>query len=66
YPIVGTPVAFMYLDAPRELRLALYEFFRWVLTEGQKAENIVEGFIPIPEALRVKALQYLEALISAQ
>ncbi|MEM4833151.1 MAG: phosphate ABC transporter substrate-binding protein PstS [Sulfolobales archaeon] len=64
YPIVGTPAVFMYVDLPKDLADALYEFFKWVLTEGQKPENIVEGFVPLPEEMRVKALQYLELLKS--
>lgn len=64
YPIVGTPAVFMYLDIPRELARGLYEFFRWVLTEGQKWENIVEGFVPLPEEMRSRALQCLELLVS--
>lgn len=64
YPIVGTPAVFMYLDISKDLAEGLREFFRWVLTEGQKWENIVEGFIPLPEEMRNRALQYLELLKS--
>lgn len=64
YPVIGTPAVFMYLDLPKDLADGLYEFFKWVLTEGQKSENIVEGFVPLPEEIRIKALQYLELLKS--
>ncbi len=64
YPIVGTPVVFMYLDVPADTARALYDFFRWVLTKGQEREHIVEGFIPLPKELRARALQYLELLVA--
>lgn len=62
YPIVGTPVVFMYLDVSKDLARGLYEFFKWILTEGQRWEYIVEGFVPLPEELRTRALEYLELL----
>ncbi len=63
YPIVGTPVAFVYLDVPAETSRALYDFLKWVLTKGQMREHLVEGFLPLPEELRARALQYLESLV---
>lgn len=58
YPILAFTYIFIwkdyraegYADAER-ISAMLKEFFRWVLTEGQKRENIVEGFIPLPREL---------------
>jgi len=40
----------------------LKEFFEWVLTEGQKPENIVEGYEPLPPEVAVIGLDGLKLL----
>jgi len=64
YPIVGTPVAIIDLELDKLKLDAIKRFFRWVLTEGQKPENVVEGFIPLPKAMADRALQYLDRIPS--
>ena len=64
YPIVGTPVAMIDLEIDIQKLGVIKKFFRWVLTEGQKPENIVEGFIPLPKVMADKALQYLDRIPS--
>ncbi|MEM0051470.1 MAG: phosphate ABC transporter substrate-binding protein PstS [Sulfolobales archaeon] len=64
YPIVGTPVAIIDLETSIEKLDVIKKFFRWVLTEGQKPENVIEGFVPLPKTMAEKALQYLEKIPS--
>jgi phosphate transport system substrate-binding protein len=40
----------------------LREFFEWVLTEGQKPENIVEGYEPLPQEVATIGLDGLKLL----
>ncbi len=62
YPIVGMVYAFIYTDivSNKDLAAALSAFFKWVLTEGQKPENIVTGYVPLPKELAAKAIKYIE------
>ncbi len=64
YPIVGTPVAIIDLELDVHKLNTIKKFFRWVLTEGQRSGNVVEGFIPLPETLASKAVQYLDRIPS--
>jgi phosphate transport system substrate-binding protein len=47
-----------YGDAAAKAAL-LKEFFKWVLTEGQKQENVVEGYIPLPSEVAKIGLEAL-------
>lgn len=62
YPIVGMVYAFIYTDivSNKDLAAAITAFFKWVLTEGQKSENIVVGYVPLPKELAAKAIKYIE------
>jgi phosphate transport system substrate-binding protein len=62
YPIVGTTYIFIYEDIAKnpDTAKALSAFLKWVLTEGQKPENIVEGYIPLPTELVRIAITYVE------
>jgi phosphate transport system substrate-binding protein len=40
----------------------LKDFFKWVLTEGQKPENIVEGYDPLPPEVAAIGLDGLKLL----
>jgi phosphate transport system substrate-binding protein len=62
YPIVGMVYIFIYKDIAKnpDTAKALSAFLKWVLTEGQKPENIVEGYIPLPTELVRIAITYVE------
>lgn len=62
YPIAGLVYIFVYSDivSNRDLAAALSAFFKWVLTEGQRPENIVVGYVPIPKELAAKAIKYID------
>jgi len=66
YPIVSFTYVFLWKDYAAEgygdaaTKAALLKaFFRWVLTEGQKPENIVEGYIPLPSSIANIGLEAL-------
>ncbi|MCF3653321.1 MAG: phosphate ABC transporter substrate-binding protein PstS [Aigarchaeota archaeon] len=63
YPI--TSFSFVILrqvyDDPVKVAI-LKEFFEWVLTEGQKPENIVEGYEPLPPEVAAIGLNGLKLL----
>ncbi len=67
YPIMAFTYVFLwkdyaaegYADASTRVTL-LKQFFRWVLTDGQKSENVVEGFIPLPRELAELGLRALD------
>jgi phosphate transport system substrate-binding protein len=63
YPI--TSFSFVILrqvyDDPIKVAI-LKEFFEWVLTEGQKPENIVEGYDPLPPEVAAIGLDGLKLL----
>jgi phosphate transport system substrate-binding protein len=40
----------------------LKEFFKWVLTEGQKNGNIVRGYEPLPPEVAMIGLEGLKLL----
>jgi len=60
YPIVGLVYVFIYTDLPRDKAIALSAFFRWILTEGQRQDNLVEGYLPLPPELAKQAIGYIE------
>jgi len=71
YPILAFTYVFLWKDYAAEgygdaaAKVALLkEFFRWVLTEGQKPENVVEGFIPLPPEIAKLGLEALELVKS--
>ena len=51
---------FLWTDYPQDKAQLLRGFFYWVLTEGQKPEHIVEGYIPLPKELAEIGLKALE------
>jgi phosphate transport system substrate-binding protein len=63
YPI--TSFSFVILrqvyDDPVKVAI-LKEFFEWVLTDGQRPENIVEGYDPLPPEVAVIGLDGLKLL----
>ena len=67
YPILSFTYVFLWKDYSAEgygdaaTKVALLkQFFRWVLTEGQKRENVVEGYIPLPREVAELGLKALE------
>jgi phosphate transport system substrate-binding protein len=69
YPILAFTYVFLWKDYAAEgygdaatKAALLKEFFRWVLTEGQKPENVVEGFIPLPPEIAKIGLEALELI----
>ncbi|OYT44545.1 phosphate ABC transporter substrate-binding protein PstS, partial [Candidatus Bathyarchaeota archaeon ex4484_40] len=38
------------------------EFFGWVLTEGEKPENVLEGYVPLPPEAAQIGLKALEMI----
>jgi phosphate transport system substrate-binding protein len=66
YPIMSFVYVFLWKDYAAEgygdaaaKAALLKEFFKWVLTEGQKQENIVEGYIPLPSEVAKIGLEAL-------
>ncbi|MCC6021385.1 MAG: phosphate ABC transporter substrate-binding protein PstS [Thermoproteaceae archaeon] len=69
YPLASPVYAVLWKDYAAEgysnaaeRSSALRKFFAWVLTEGQRPENVVEGYVPLPEELARIGLQAAEAL----
>ncbi|ABO09298.1 phosphate ABC transporter substrate-binding protein, PhoT family [Pyrobaculum calidifontis JCM 11548] len=60
YPIMAFVYVFLWTDYPQDKAQLLRGFFYWVLTEGQKPEHIVEGYIPLPKELAEIGLKALE------
>lgn len=67
YPILSFVYVFLWKDYSAEgygdaatKAALLKEFFKWVLTEGQKPENVVEGYIPLPREVAELGLKALE------
>ncbi|MEM0278204.1 MAG: phosphate ABC transporter substrate-binding protein PstS [Nitrososphaerota archaeon] len=67
YPILAFVYVFLWKDYAAEgygdaaMRVAIIkEFFKWVLTDGQR--NLVEGYIPLPESVARIGLQALEQI----
>ncbi|MEZ0289624.1 MAG: phosphate ABC transporter substrate-binding protein PstS [Sulfolobales archaeon] len=61
YPIVGTPYIILSLNISNDKLLALKEFFKYALSEGQM--NLLEGYVPLPSELRDKIISYLDQYI---
>ncbi len=65
YPIVAFSHALVWKSYPKEKAEAIKDFFTWVLTEGQKPENIVEGYVGLPKdvaEIGLKAVQSIEGV----
>ena len=67
YPILAFTYVFLWKDYAAEgygdaaTKAALLKrFFEWVLTEGQKPEYIVEGYIPLPREVAQIGLDALK------
>jgi len=62
YPIVGTPIMTLRLDVdPNKLQL-IKGFLLWILTEGQKEENLVPGFLPLPKEFTERFIPIVESI----
>jgi len=66
YPIMSFTYVFLWKDYAAEgygdaatKAALLKEFFKWVLTDGQKQENVVEGYIPLPSEVAKIGLEAL-------
>jgi phosphate transport system substrate-binding protein len=71
YPIVSFSYVFLWKDYAAEgygdaaTKVALLkEFFKWVLTDGQKQENVVEGYISLPSEVAKIGLEALNLVKS--
>ncbi|MEM1769495.1 MAG: phosphate ABC transporter substrate-binding protein PstS [Nitrososphaerota archaeon] len=63
YPITSFSFIILRQDYDDEIKVALLrEFFTWVLTEGQKKENIVPGYDPLPPEVAQIGLEGLKLL----
>ena len=65
YPIVAFSHILLWKSYPKEKAEAIKKFFTWVLTEGQKPENIVEGYVGLPKdvaEIGLKAVQSIEGI----
>ncbi|ADB57169.1 phosphate ABC transporter substrate-binding protein PstS [Archaeoglobus profundus] len=65
YPIVAFSHILLWKSYPKEKAGAIKEFFTWVLTEGQKSENVVEGYVGLPKdvaEIGLKAVQSIEGV----
>ncbi len=63
YPIVAFSHILLWKSYPKEKAKAIKDFFTWVLTEGQKREHIVEGYVGLPKdvaEIGLKAVQSIE------
>ncbi len=62
YPIAGLAYIFVYKDIAKDpdMARAMSVFLKWILTEGQKPENLVEGYLPLPPELARIAVKYVE------
>ncbi|MEM1610645.1 MAG: phosphate ABC transporter substrate-binding protein PstS [Sulfolobales archaeon] len=62
YPIAGLSYIFIYKDIAKDpdMAKAVSAFLKWILTEGQKPENLVEGYLPLPPELAKIAVKYVE------
>lgn len=62
YPLVGTPyitVDISNIKDPNQL-MAIKAFLEWMLTEGQKPQNLITGYVPLPQQLLQQVLQYVQ------
>lgn len=62
YPLVGTPyitVDISNVKDPNQL-MAIKAFLEWMLTEGQKPQNLITGYVPLPQQLVQQILQYIQ------
>ncbi len=62
YPIVAFSHALLWKSYPKEKAKAIKEFFTWVLTEGQKSENIIEGYVGLPKDVAEIGLKAIESI----
>lgn len=65
YPIVAFSHILLWKSYPKEKAKAIKDFFTWVLTEGQKSENIVQGYVGLPKdvaEIGLKAVQSIEGV----
>jgi len=66
YPIVGTPVMTIRLNTDPNRLYVVKRFLMWILTEGQKEENIVSGYVPLPKTFTEKLLSSIEGILVIQ
>jgi phosphate transport system substrate-binding protein len=61
YPIVAFSHMVIWEKYESEAKeKAVKDFVRWILTEGQKPENVVKGYVGLPEDVTAKLLSELE------
>lgn len=64
YPITSFVFLFFWTSYPESKVEGLKKFIEYINTEGQKTQNIVRGYVPIPESIRelnLQALNYISA-----
>lgn len=64
YPIISFTFLFFWTEYPENKVEAIKTFIEYVNTEGQSGNNIVKGYVPIPQEIRLlnlKALDYVKA-----
>jgi len=60
YPIVAFSHMVVWSHYPDEAKdRAIKDFVKWILTEGQKDENIVQGYVGLPADLTTKLIEYV-------
>jgi len=65
YPIVAFSHVLLWKSHLKEKAKAIKDFFTWVLTEGQKSENIIEGYVGLPKdvaEIGLKAVKSIEGI----
>lgn len=60
YPIVAFSHMVVWSHYPDEAKdRAIKDFVKWILTEGQKDENIVQGYVGLPADLTTRLIEYV-------
>lgn len=62
YPIVAFSHILIWKSYPKEKAKAIRDFFTWVLTEGQKREHIVEGYVGLPKEVAEIGLNAVKSI----
>ncbi len=57
YPIVSFTFLILWTEYPEEKAEAIRRLLEYVCTEGQEPGNVVEGYVPVPEAARRLCLE---------
>lgn len=62
YPIVAFSHILVWKSYPKDKAKAIKDFFTWVLTEGQKSEHIVEGYVGLPKDVAEVGLRAIQSI----